>query len=1024
MRLTHTLILFFLLSTLSGWSQLVPVDSTIDILPTRYLLSAKGPSGEIIFTTGRIVKTIASSRPKSMEIASIYVNYNVNIKLNKDISGESIAVISFSGLKLSGDLSYKGFDIRDYIFPSLVTFRLSESGPPNTKVKTIPVLVTVKAANVNQGDCSVSIALHKTITDLPIIDKIAFYHSAGDYDGADNQIKLVDRYYAAGWLMQRTESLLDGMQYIQMHDPSAFLATNLEVIVVNDWITGQHFNRYPLFQKKDTLLLGKRMQINLFRKKLIEQDFIKSNVVTEDDLLKASNQFANNLSYYFDSGQPDYNLATYLSQMAESRITEVGYKAIRDFADSYAAVHKHTKIDWRLYVKAGTLIRNAMTIKATQLADNERFSEAMGMLNASENYKLETGSSRSHADSLLIGKLSLRLYNAYLDFALKSLNFGIYTVTVDYYEKAVLLKETYDGLITGDTRERYLADMICKSMLKSAEKSFKNNDPEASLATFEQVIRIAEAASLKDDYETARIRLETISNRPSGYKPYEGTDLAIIVPDEEINKTKNRVLTDFEKNKLREKDTAVTIISAKQKGRALAIAKAKKDSMFNAKNQQQVLPKIRLQNIKDSAFLAKVIKRLQVNKAKKNIKDSLALSQLDDRIMLYQIKNLRDSINHLTALRKQFLAKLIIQNAKDSVLLTANLTKFQTLQLKLSNNENQNELPLAEKLLPANSKAGKAVVPTTANLVNANQNKLTPNRNPKIVKEFLQTDTLKSVVPKKGSAIHVNEIRQQIAANINSLHLKIWAGDTISSGTMLQKTDSLQRILASAGDKSMESDIKALRINYEAMRCEQQKTAYLRDLDHITSLIKAKDFALGAKLLQQLIAKNFPVECKIDKSEALHILASLESPRVFKRWQIQLDSIIKTDDPEAIIAAFEKAKIYYQDNMIDKLGMEPPDLMTALKSRKEIPFLLKAVSVLLDTHRPAYALDLLKEIHKQEHKPDITLSLQKRLGQMLASGDYAESKIITDMLSAYNLNDKWYNELIAAYKKQWKLFSK
>ena len=1002
MRLTHTLFLFFLLSTLSGWSQLVPVDSAIDNQPSRYLLRAKGPSGEIILTTGRIVKAIAQSRPTSMEIARIFVDYNVSIKLIKDISGESTAVISFTGLKLSGDLTYKGFDIRDYIFPSLVTFRLSESSTSNSKVKTKPVLVTVKAANVNQGDCSVSIALHKAITDLLIIDKIAFYHSADDYEVADNQIKLVDRYYAAGWLMQRTESLLDGMQYIQMHEPSAFLATNLEVIVVNDWITGQHFNRYPLFQKKDTLLLGKRMQINLFRKKLIEQDFIKSNVVTDEDLMKASHQFANNLSYYFDSGQPDYNLATFLSQMAESRITEVGYKAIRNFADSYAAVHKHTKIDWRLYVKAGTLIRNAMTIKATQLADNEQFSEAMGMLNASENYKLETGGSRSHGDSLLIGKLSLRLYNAYIDFALKSLNFGIYTVTVDYYEKAVLLKETYDGLITGDSRERYLADMICKSMLKSAEKSYKNNDLEASLAAFGQVIRIAESASLKDDYETARIRLETISNRPSGFKPYEGTNLAIIVPDEDINKSKNRALTDFEKNKLRENDTAVTIISAKQKGSALLIAKAKKDSILNAKSQKQVSPKIHLQDIKESAFLAKVIKRLQVNKAKKNVKDSLALSQLDDRIMLYQIKNIRDSINHLTALRKQLLAKLMIQNAKDSVLLTANLTKFQTLQLKLSN----------------------AVIPATANLTNANQNKLTPNRNPKIIKELLQTDTLKSVLPKKGSALHINEIRQQIAANINSLHLKIWSGDTISSGTMLQKTDSLQLILASTGDKSMESDIKALRINYEAMRCEQQKTVYLRNLDHITGLIKAKEFALGAKLLQQLIVTNFPVECKIDKSEALRILASLESPRVYKRWQIQLDSIIKTDDPEAIIAAFEKAKIYYQDNMIDKLGMEPPDLMTALKSRQEIPFLLKAVSVLLDTHRPAYALDLLKEIHKQESKPDITLSVQKRLGQMLASGDYAESKTVTDMLSAYNLNDKWYNELIVAYKKQWKLFSK
>ena len=1017
MRLIYILFLFCLLSTLSGWSQLISADSAFDNQPSRYLLSAKGPSGEIIYTTGRIVKTIALSRSKDMEIARIYVNYNVKIKLVSDVNGESIAVVSFTGLKLSGDLSYNGFDVRDYIFPSLVTFRLSESGTSNAGGKSNPVLVTVKAANVNRGDCSVTVVLHKTVTEIPILDKLAFYHSNDDYNVADNQIKLIDRYYTAGWLMQRTESLLDGMQYIHMHDPSAFLATNLEVIVINDWITSQHFNRDPLIQKKDTLLLGNRMGINLFRKKLIEQDFIKSNVITDEDLLKASSLFANNLSYYFNSGQPNYNLATHLSQMAESRITEVGYKAIRNFADSYAAVHKHTIIDWRLYTKASMLIRNAMTIKAAQLAENEQFSEAMGMLNASENYKLEVGGSRSHADSLLIGSLSLRLYNAYIDFALKSLNFGIYTVTIDYYEKAVLLKEAYDGMIPEDTRERYLADMICKGMLTSADKSIKNNDLEASLAIFEQVIRIASSANLKEDYETARIRLETMTNRSSGYKPWEGANLAVIVPDEEIKKVKNRTLTNFEKNKLRERDTAVIILAARQKSRALANAKTKKDSIFNAKIHQQVSPKIRLQDIKDSAFLAKVIKRLQVNKAKKITRDSLILAQLDDRILFNQIKNNRDSIKQLTSRRKQLLANLGIQNTKDSVLLAANLIKFQTLQLKLSNKGKLNELPLAEKQSSTNKQS-------LANLANTNPNKLTTNRNQKIVKEYLQNDTLKSVAPKKAGSIHVNEIRQQIEANINSLHLKIWSGDTISTNNLLNKTDSLQLLLASTGDKSLETDIKALKINYDAMRCEQQKTVYLRDLDHIANLIKNKDYTLGSKLLQQLIAKTFPAECKIDKSEAVHLLATLESPRVYKRWQIQLDSISKTDEPGVIIATFEKAKTYYQDNLLDKMGMEPPDLMTALKSRKEIPFLLKAVSVLLDSHRPAYALDLLKEIHKQEPKPDISLSLQKRLGQMLASGDYADTKTVTDMLNTYNLNDKWYNELITAYKKQWKLFSK
>ena len=96
--------------------------------------------------------------------------------------------------------------------------------------------------------------------------------------------------------------------------------------------------------------------------------------------------------------------------------------------------------------------------------------------------------------------------------------------------------------------------------------------------------------------------------------------------------------------------------------------------------------------------------------------------------------------------------------------------------------------------------------------------------------------------------------------------------------------------------------------------------------------------------------------------------------------------------------------------------------MAALKSRKETSFLLKAASAMLDIHRPANALDLLREINKLEPKPDQTATLQKRLGEMLASGDHATTKTATDMLNTYNLNDKWYKEFAAAYKKQWKLF--
>lgn len=874
MRFITILFLFLIFSSVSGWCQSRPVDATEVIKPSKYMLKAISPSGVVISTTGRIMRAIALSRPQSLEIARIYLNYIATVKLNTDVSGETSAVVSFQAMKLSGDVVYKGFDIENQIFPSLVTFRLILPGSAPGSVTAKQVLATVSAVSVNSGNCSVSISLHKKVTTIPIIDKLAFYHSEDDYEKAEAQMKLIDRYNVAGWVMKRTENLLDVMQLSQLHDPAAFLASNLEVIVLNDWMIRQHFNLYPIFQKNDTLSLAKRLVINSYRKKLVDQDFIKSNVIREDDLLKATNIFVENLANYFDTSQPDLIKATYLSQMAGSRLSSIGYKAIRDFADSYAAVHKHCKVDWRLFVTASSMIRHAMTVHASQLADDEQFSEAMGLLNASDNYNLQKGNSRSSADSILIGKLSKRLYGAYLDIAIKSLNIGIYRVSNDCYQKAILLKQTYSGMITPDSRERYVADLICKAMLISAGNSFKSNDIESALEVYEQIVRLAESARLKNAYETARIRLEAISNRPSGYKPWKGIELAVIVPAKESVKAKDKALTVPSKNRLKEKDSAVAV----------------------------------------------------------------------------SIKT------------------------KDSILLEANSRNFQAIKIKLSDS---NKKPI---LVSLKTKA--------------------------IAKTF-----------------NIPEIKQQISENIKGIHLEIWSGDTISSAILLNKTDSLQQLLTQTGVKGFESELKALRINYDEMRCTQQNKAYSQELVQIRNLLKLNDFSSVNKQLQKLIAKTFNASCKVDKSEAIILLSTLESPLVYEKLCVQLDSITKTQEPESIIEAFEQASTYYHDNALDKLGMPPPDLMSAFKSRIETPFLLKAISQMLNTHRPVYALELLKEIYKLEPEPDITYSMQKRLGEMLASGDHSTEISVSDKLNSYNIEDKWYDEMTSAYKKQWKKFS-
>jgi len=868
MRFVRIIVLILLSSAFSGWAQSNSTATSYPIPQSKYLLTAYLASGEVITPTGRIIRTIALSHPRSMEVANIWLNYTLDIRLKKGLTGETIAVVSFNKMKLTGDVYYKGFDISDHIFPTLVSFKLLS--PDGSK----ELLATVRGASINLNDCSISISLPKNTTEIPVIDQLAFFHSDQDFVKADDHLKLIDKYYAAGWLMQRTNKLLDECQLTLLHNSSAFLAKNLEVIVINDWLTRQHFNRYPVFQKKDSLELVKNLEISRYRKSLIDQDFIKQNVISNEDLMKAATQFADNLAFYFDSNQPDYNRETYLTQMAEGQLSTIGYTTIREFANNYATAHKLPDYSSQLLQKISELIRYAMTEKASQLVDQEKYSEAMNMLNASDKYNLQKGGCRSQFDSLLVGKLIQRLYGAYLDFSIKSISSGIYSITEEFYSKAMLLKQNYVGLIHPDSRERYLANVICKAMMAAAEKSLKSNDTPTALVTYEKAIKLAESARLKSDYEAARTRLETISNRPSGYKSWEGDDLAIEIPDGVNAKAEGNNLTTDDDNTMASDDAIGSSATVKSGVKGLAKEKAIKSSNARKKTQKQLL------------------------------------------------------------------------------------------------------------------------------MAAAYQSAPLPNE----------------------PSTEVKDLRQQVLDNIQNIHLKIWTGDTISPVAMLHEADSLQQLLALSGDQSLEIRINDLKTSLEDKRCDYQKSAFQKDLDQVRRLVQSKDFNMAANQLKILIDKPFTAPCKVDKTEATELLASLAIPMLYTKQVNEFDSITRTQDITAIIESFEKTNSFYRFNLMEKFGVDPPDLLTALKSRKETPFMLKATAAMLDLHRPVDALEFMKEINQLEPKPDLTTILQKRLGAMLASGDHSATKTATDMLNTYNLNDKWYKELISAYKKQWKLF--
>ncbi len=882
MNSVRTIILLILLP-FSGIAQVQP---DLVYSANKYLLSSKGPSGELIITTGRIVRAIAVSHPKSLEVANLWVNYSVAISITTDREGSSTARISFKNLHLTGDIDYKGFDIIDYIFPSCVSFKLvsSDAGKVN------PVITSVKQARVNSGDCIVSVSLGKNIKEVPAIEKLCFFHSEVDYEKAISQIKLIERYYTATWLMKRIENLMDSLQSKQLKNPSAFISSTVEIALLNDWISRQRFDKYSFFQKVDSLMFTKKMQDNRLLNKKIQQKFVKTNAITWTDLSVSATLFSEKLAAYFDVGSTDLNRSVYLTQMAGSSMTNIGYKSLLDFAEIYNAAHPLHKISQREIVTFSALIESAMIRHAAKLVEKDQYSDALNMLNTSDKYSLLLVVQQSPFEKTLTHNLCQRLYNYNLDIAMMAIKSNVARVSTDYFRKALSLKSQYPDMVRSDPRERYIAEITCKNIIQTSDQCYKIKDITSALIGYDEVIKIADSSNLKVPYEIARTRIQTISGRPSEYRPWDERGLPI------------------------------------------------------GKNNADV--------------------------AKQNYATNMAGNTLG-------LKNQTSLIAGKRKLNPGAPKNGIIE--RDSSLFRVTIP---IIEIDTSSNESIQSL--------ANSLAQSS--------------------------DLFEENNIES--------IYEQSLREKLMWYEKNIQLKIKAGSADSSFMMLKVADSLQEILSKKGDNGFLVDLQSLRISYNNLICAQQKAGYDKDFEKIKLVLSQNDFLQARDRLKLLLNKPLNAECPIDKSVATQLLGTLEAPILFKRMKNHLDSLKLNQEPEVIIEAFNKANEYYRLNSLEKWRLEVPDVISALQFRKEVSFLLKATQQFADNHQPAYALELLKSIAELDSKPDKLQVLQKRVGEMLASGDYSSDRGLSDKLIRYGLDERWFSTLINAYKKQWKLLSK
>jgi hypothetical protein len=224
-------------------------------------------------------------------------------------------------------------------------------------------------------------------------------------------------------------------------------------------------------------------------------------------------------------------------------------------------------------------------------------------------------------------------------------------------------------------------------------------------------------------------------------------------------------------------------------------------------------------------------------------------------------------------------------------------------------------------------------------------------------------------------------------------------------------------------DKDISRQLEDLRkkiFTRECINAQNQFDVHLENARNNLSnkyyLLADNDFKAAFK-----VADDYH-NCMIDVSEATRLKSGVQPAIDFLNGMLKIDLDTKNRNyANAINAYIEIEKGFNNDNIAGRYGLSMLPLMDYI-SKQENGFVIYAINFFILAKNYENSLKLMDLIHSRGAKNKLVKNEQKLLGTQLAIRDHAKnpSDNYKQRVLDYSRGDKWYNNLLSSYKKQWK----
>ena len=462
---------------------------------SSYLFEYSFENPEENSTTNYFIKEISKYNLSSINNTSYIFHYEVNKSIKLESPNTFVVNADMTGLKCTGDIFYKGFDISDILMPDKLDIKLvvlSEG-----KYITSKEFFGIPAKNGCHFQAEFNFEMLDENRNFSLkFENIRFYSDPQDQQSFNIRVNHVDDYYASIAIIDRA---LEEFSQIDIAGNSIleFYITLKELERTYNKVQNEVFLSTLNIKSND--VGGYQDKLQAMGNQLVRYKEYFDILIQDGERFKFSGSVSNYAEFYVKeatrylllSQQVTHSQSTYFYSMGKIDYDHASINQYYWDIKKVLTKSVNGKTSTGIFKQLEDAVFKFYIKEANSLIDQQQFYLALGLLqNAEKYYKTTKGIEIPVSLNILISKTNYGIFDSYLQIIDKSIEVGNYDMAETYLNKAMDFQKGNSVSIITDDYVLRITEKLAVLYIDRGNRLVDEGDYKGAVSNFEQALKL------------------------------------------------------------------------------------------------------------------------------------------------------------------------------------------------------------------------------------------------------------------------------------------------------------------------------------------------------------------------------------------------------------------------------------------------------------------------------------------------------------------------------------------------------